>query len=122
MPTMVNATTTQTNTPRIRIVVSIGVIIIVALCFMLLLPLRITTDGSVHDCGAPLSVLTDSGSARATANEKKCEHHATLRLRDLGIVAAIAALGGLGIIVLWPGDEDEGTQRARRPPLTRRFP
>jgi hypothetical protein len=104
------------------VVLGVVVIIIVALCLMLLLPLRITTDGSVHDCGAPLSVLTDSGSTRTTATEKKCEHHATLRLRDLGIVAAIAALGGLAIILLWPGDQDDGTQRARRPPLTRRFP
>jgi hypothetical protein len=109
---------------RVQWFVVLGVVLIitVALCFMLLLPLRITTDGSLHDCGAPLSVLTDSGSAHATANEKKCEHHATLRLRDLGIVAAIAAVGGLGIILLWPGDADEGSHRGRRPPLTRRFP
>jgi hypothetical protein len=100
-----------------------GVIIVVSLCFMLLLPLRITSDGSVQGCGAPLSVLTDRGSAHASsAQEKKCEHHATLRLRTFCAVVAITLIGGLAIILLWPGDEDVGTQRPRGLPLTRRFP
>jgi hypothetical protein len=104
------------------VLLGLGAVIVVALCFMLLLPLRITSNGAVRDCGAPLSVLTDRGSAQATADEKKCEHHATLRFRDLGVVVAITAIGGLGIILLWPDNEGEGSRRVRRSPLTRRFP
>jgi len=107
------------------IVLAMGGVIIVALCFMLLLPLRISSGGSKYDCGAPLSVLTDSGSAHASrAREQKCEHHATLRLRNFGIVLAVTAVGGLAMVLVWPEDEDEetGIRRVRRPPLTRRFP
>jgi len=102
-----------------------GSVVVVALCFMLLLPLRISSGGSKYDCGAPLSALTDSGSGHASsAREPKCEHHATLRLRNFGIVVAVTAVGGLAIVLVWPEDEEEeaGIRRARRPPLTRRFP
>ena len=102
-----------------------GSVVVVALCFMLLLPLRISSGGSKYDCGAPLSALTDSGSGHASsAREQKCEHHATLRLRNFGIVVAVTAVGGLAIVLVWPEDEEEeaGIRRARRPPLTRRFP
>jgi len=107
------------------VLLAMGVVVVVALCFMLLLPLRISTGGSKYDCGAPLSALTDSGSGPASsARERKCEHHATLRLRNFGIVVAVTAVGGLAIVLLWPEDEDEeaGIRRAWRPPLTRRFP
>ena len=105
------------------VLLGMGVIIVVALCFMLFLPLRITDDGSVQGCGTPFSVLTDSGSVHvSSAKEKKCEHHATLRLRNLGMVVAITGIGGLAIILLWPEDDDQDTRRLRRLPLTRRFP
>ena len=100
-----------------------GGLIIIALCFMLLLPLRVRVGASVHDCGAPLAVLTDSGSSHGSnAQEQKCEHHANLRFRNLAIVVGIAGLGSLAIVFLGTGGEEDATRRTRRPPRFRRFP
>ena len=100
-----------------------GGLIMVALCFMLLLPLRVRVGAAVHDCGAPLAVLTDNGSPHGSkAQEQKCEHHASLRLRNLAIVVGIAGLGSLAIVFLGTESKEDGTRPTRQPPRFRRFP